>query len=76
MDVKGAKALSERLAESARNVDREKEGLFTPELRELLKKQIDAAVRERMKMPPGQGRTAVPGGYRTAPGKGNSDKLL
>ena len=72
MDVKGAKALSERLAEAARNVDREKEGLLTPELRELLKRQIDAAIRERIKMPPGQGRTAVPGGYRTAQTKGNS----
>ena len=72
MDVKGAKALSERLAEAARNVDREQEGLLTSELRDLLKKQIDAAVRERMMRPPGPGGIAAPGRYRTAPRKGKS----
>ena len=71
MDVKGAQALRERLAEAARS-DREQEGLLTPELRELLKKQIDAAVRDRVSRLPGTGRTAAPGGYRTtAQTKGN-----
>ena len=72
MDVKGAKALSERLAEAAHDVDRDREGLLTPELRELLRRRIDAAVRERTMRPPGPGRTASPGGYRTAPANGKS----
>ena len=71
MDVKGAKALSERLAEAERIVNR-KEGLLTPEQRELLKKQIDGAVRERMVRPPGQGRTACSGGSKTAQTKKSS----
>jgi len=62
MDVKGAKALSERLAEAARNVDpppRESGGVetgrkpdrleaMTREQREIIRKQIDALMRERL----------------------------
>jgi hypothetical protein len=43
MDVKGAKALSERLAEAARNVEP-----LTREQREIIRKQIDALMRERL----------------------------
>ena len=74
MDVKGARALSERLAEAAHDGDREGEGLLTPELRALLKTRIDAVVRERMGRPPGSGRTASPGGYRTARAHGTKPR--
>ena len=49
------------------------EGPLTPEQRELLRKQIDAAVRERAKKLPGTGgKAAAPGGYTTARTDGKS----
>ncbi len=53
--------------------DSRAEGLLTPEQREFLRKQIDAAVRERAKKLPGTGgKDAAPGGYGTARTKGKS----
>ncbi len=51
----------------------QREGPLTPEQRDLLRKQIDAAVRERAKKLPGTGgKDAAPGGYTTSRTNGKS----